>query len=259
MPIVKIKNGEIRYTKFGSGKRITVILPGLSLKSLDNYADAVEGAFSLFCDDYTVYVLDRLTCPPDGYTVYSMADDTAEAMQVLGLEYCCIFGASQGGMIAQCIAVKYPDLVSKLALGSSCCRMNDLFEETVKEWGRLAKEGNSKELNRAFVYRVYSEKTLDKFGNYLLSQSPDCTAEELKRFYLLDTASLGFDVYDEIKKIKCPTLVLGAEQDRVIGAQGSYEIAEQTGAELFVYDGYGHAAYDEAPDYRQRLKAFFDK
>ena len=130
MPFVEVKNGKILYSKFGSGAKTLVILPGLSLKSLDTYAKSVESAFSLFCNDYTVYVFDRLSEPDSDYTVYAMADDTAQAMRFLGLSDCCIFGASQGGMIAQCIAVKYPELVSKLALGSSCCRMNELFENT---------------------------------------------------------------------------------------------------------------------------------
>lgn len=259
MPFVKVKNGKILYSKFGSGAKTLVILPGLSLKSLDTYAEAVESAFSLFCNDYTVYVFDRLSEPDSYYTVYAMADDTAEAMKMLELEHCCIFGASQGGMIAQCIAVKYPELVSKLALGSSCCRMNELFENTVRQWGDLASKRDSHALNHDFVYRVYSEKTLEKFGEYLVAQAPHCTDSELQRFERLDMASIGFDLYNEIKNIKCPTLVLGAGQDRVIGVDGSYEIAEQTGAKLFVYDDYGHAVYDEAPDYRQRLKSFFDK
>ena len=63
-----------------------IILPGLSLKSLDTYADAVEGAFSSFCDDYTVYVFDRLSEPGSDYTAYAMADDTAEAMKMLFAE-----------------------------------------------------------------------------------------------------------------------------------------------------------------------------
>lgn len=259
MPFVEVKNGKILYSKFGSGAKTLVILPGLSLKSLDTYAEAVESAFSLFCNDYTVYVFDRLSEPDSDYTVYAMADDTAQAMRFLGLFDCCIFGASQGGMIAQYIAVKYPELVSKLALGSSCCRMNELFENTVRQWGSLASKRDSHALNHDFVYRVYSKKTLEKLGEYLVAQAPHCTDSELQRFERLDMASIGFDLYNEIKNIKCPTLVLGAGQDRVIGIDGSYEIAEQTGAELFVYDDYGHAVYDEATDYRQRLKSFFDK
>lgn len=261
MPFVDVKRGRMQYACFGSGSKALVVLPGLSLKSLDTYADSVESAFSLFSKEYRVYVFDRLSEPDDDYTVYAMADDTAEAVKKLGLSACCVFGASQGGMLAQCMALKYPELVSELALGSTCCRMNDLFENTVREWGSLAKEKDEEALNHAFVYKVYSEKTLEKFGEFLVKQNIDYTDAELKRFERLDMASLGFDVYNELKNIKCPTLVLGAGQDRVIGVQGSYEIAEQIGAplaQLFVYENYGHAVYDEAPDYRQRLKDFFD-
>ena len=249
----------MQYEKFGQGDKIFVCLPGLSLKSLDAYADAVKSAFSLFYEDYTFYIFDRKAEPTPDYTVYDMADDTAEAMKKLGLKQCCVFGASQGGMIAQCIAIRYPRLVSKLALGSSCCRMNELFENTVRQWGSLASKRDSHALNHDFIYRVYSEKTLEKFGEYLVAQAPHCTDSELQRFERLDMASIGFDVYNEIKNIKCPVFVLGAKQDKVIGVRGSYEIAEQTNAELYVYENYGHAVYDEAPDYRQRLKDFFDK
>ena len=259
MSLLKLSNCEMQYEKFGQGDKIFVCLPGLSLKSLDAYADAVKSAFSLFYEDYTFYIFDRKAEPTPDYTVYDMADDTAEAMKKLGLKQCCVFGASQGGMIAQCIAIRYPRLVSKLALGSSCCRMNELFENTVRQWGSLASKRDSHALNHDFIYRVYSEKTLEKFGEYLVAQAPHCTDSELQRFERLDMASIGFDVYNEIKNIKCPVFVLGAKQDKVIGVRGSYEIAEQTNAELYVYENYGHAVYDEAPDYRQRLKDFFDK
>ncbi len=259
MSLLKLSNCEMQYEKFGQGDKIFVCLPGLSLKSLDAYADAVKSAFSLFYEDYTFYIFDRKAEPTPDYTVYDMADDTAEAMKKLGLKQCCVFGASQGGMIAQCIAIRYPRLVSKLALGSSCCRMNELFENTVRQWGSLASKRDSHALNHDFIYRVYSEKTLEKFGEYLVAQAPHCTDSELQRFERLDMASIGFDVYNEIKNIKCPVFVLGAKQDKVIGVRGSYEIAEQTNAELYVYENYCHAVYDEAPDYRQRLKDFFDK
>lgn len=259
MPVLELSKCKMMYEKFGQGSKIFVCLPGLSLKSLDTYTDSVRDAFSLFYDDYTLYVFDRKLTPTHGYTVYDMADDTAEAMKKLGLSDCCVFGASQGGMIAQCIALKYPELVSKLALGSSCCRMNSVFNDVVTEWGRLARAKDTQGLNHSFVYNVYSEKTLKVLGSYFMSLNQSYTDEEFERFYTMDEASLGFDIYDKIKNIKCPVLVLGAKQDKVISVQGSYEIAEQTDAELYVYEDYGHAVYDEAPDYRQRLKDFFDK
>ena len=56
-------------------------------------------------------------------------------------------------------------------------------------------------------------------------------------------------------------LVLGSRDDRVLGGKASEQIAEQLenspDCELVMYEDYGHAAYDLAPDYRERLKAFF--
>lgn len=259
MPVLELSKCKMQYEKFGQGSKTFVCLPGLSLKSLVTYADSVKDAFTLFYDDYTLYVFDRIMSPAEGYTVYDMADDTAEAMKQLGLSDCYVFGASQGGMIAQCIALKYPALVSKLVLGSSCCRMNSIFNDVVVKWGELAKAKDTQGLNYSFVHNVYSKKTLSALADYLMSLNSGYTDEEFERFRIMDEASLGFDIYDKIKNIQCPILVLGAEGDKVISVQGSYEIAEQTGAQLYIYNDYGHAVYDEAPDYRQRIKDFFDK
>ncbi|MBR6311681.1 MAG: hypothetical protein IKR51_01740 [Oscillospiraceae bacterium] len=35
-------------------------------------------------------------------------------------------------------------------------------------------------------------------------------------------------------------------------------VAEGIGCGIYMYEGYSHAVYDEAPDFRGRLKAFFD-
>ena len=69
-----------------------------------------------------------------------------------------------------------------------------------------------------------------------------------------------FDVTDELEKISCPVLVIGSRDDRVLGAAAAREIAEHLQGcpdfEIYMYDGYGHAAYDLAPDYKERLLRF---
>ena len=59
-------------------------------------------------------------------------------------------------------------------------------------------------------------------------------------------------------------MILGAELDQVLGVIASREIAEvlkQNGVpvELYIYEKYGHAAYDEAPDFRSRILEFLKK
>ena len=45
-----------------------------------------------------------------------MADDQAAAMQILGIDKASVLGVSQGGMIAQYLAIDHPGMVEKLIL-----------------------------------------------------------------------------------------------------------------------------------------------
>ena len=46
-----------------------------------------------------------------------------------------------------------------------------------------------------------------------------------------------------LKNIQCPTLVIGAENDKITTAQSSREIAAQLGCECHILHNEGHAAY----------------
>ena len=75
----------------------------------------------------------------------------------------------------------------------------------------------------------------------------------------------GYDVREELHNIKCPTFVVGCEGDRVFGPEASRQIYEGVSmgndkCELYIYDdSYGHAVYDEAPDFKERLYNFMKK
>ncbi|HAQ62906.1 MAG TPA: alpha/beta hydrolase, partial [Ruminococcaceae bacterium] len=70
---------EMQYIKFGQGKKTLVILPGLSVQSVIPAAAAIEKQYEIFKNDFTVYLFDRRQNLPEVYSVYDMADDTAEA------------------------------------------------------------------------------------------------------------------------------------------------------------------------------------
>lgn len=253
----KANENELDYFSFGRGNKPLVIIPGLSLTSVMQYADSIAKAYEIFAADYLVYVFDMPKILDEHSTVASLADDIAAVMKTLCIENVCVFGASMGGMLSQTIAVKYQNLVKKLVLGSSCSRMNDMSTRVLSEWAALANEQNAISLNKSIYEHLYSKETLDSLSSNLPSLYQNGTADEMSRFALLALSCLNFDIFDSLNEISCPVLTIGAQNDNVLGVNASIEIAKKIDCELFVYEEFGHAVYDEAPDYKQRIFEFF--
>ena len=255
---------EMNFFRFGGGSKPFVILPGLAVQSVTLSAEAIAAAYGVMTGEYTVYVFDRRSALPAHYTVTDMAADTAGAIKALGLRDIALFGASQGGMIAMKIAADHPDLVSALVLGSTTARVSGEAETGLGKWISLAEKGDREGLYLAFGESVYPEETFKKYRAAFLFAARLVTGADLERFAVLAKGTFGFDATADLKKIVCPALILGASDDAVVGPDAAAGIAEglkgNGRVELYVYGpGYGHAAYDTAPDYKQRILEFLRK
>ena len=104
---VKIGNTEMNYISFGSGNKNLVMIPGLgdALKTVKGSAVVFATAYRKFAKDYKVYIFSRKNQIEEGYSTRDMARDEAEAMKMLGITKASVMGVSQGGMIAQYIAI----------------------------------------------------------------------------------------------------------------------------------------------------------
>ena len=248
------------YLKFGSGREALVIIPGLGVKSVMLSAKAVESAYSPFAEEYTVYLFDRRRELPEEYTISDMAEDTYEAMRALGLRSANIFGASQGGMIALALAISHPEAADKLILGSTTARVTGERFRAFADWIALAEAGDAEALLTDFGRRVYPEKIFEASRSFLRELAKGVTDKELARFVKLTETMEGFDAADRLREITCPVLCVSSRDDGVFGEGAESEIAEALGGrdgfELYFYDGFGHAAYDTAPDYKARIMAF---
>lgn len=250
---------EMKYMRFGrEGAGPIVILPGLSVQYVTDSAEAVAATYDKLAADYDIYLFDRRTDVPEEYSIRQMAEDTAQAMQILELSQAGVFGVSQGGMIAQVLAAQYPQLVSAMVLGSTACRAAEKTQNTVHSWIDLAREGKRQELVDAFAKAVYSPAFYDRIQSVLPAMAQSIKPEELSRFIILASDLQDFDLSDQMGRIGCPVLVIGAGADQIMGAESAPELAEKLDCDLYIYEGYGHGVYDEAPDYVDRLKHFFD-
>ena len=132
----------VDYVTFGRGDKVLVIITGLSLQGLSDMSDlAIYSLFYRYAKEYTVYIFDRKDHIEEGISIENMADDLYQSLQELHIDNASIIGISQGGMIAQLFAIKYPQKVKKLVLALTFSRNNAISRETIRGWIEMAKNG----------------------------------------------------------------------------------------------------------------------
>ena len=258
---VPVGDSTMSCASFGRGEKALVILPGLSdgLATVRGKALLLAPPYRLFFERCTVYFFSRRDGLAQGCTIFDMAEDQAKAMAALGIERAAVLGVSQGGMVAQALALRHPELVGELVIAVSAPRANALLRENIERWIALAERGDHKALMIDTAEKSYSPARLEKYRRLYPVLGAVGKPSDYGRFLANAQAILGFDVYDELPRIACPTLVIGGAEDRIVGAAASCELHERiAGSELFLYEGLGHALYEEAPDFNARVFRFLE-
>ena len=253
---VSINNSEMEYIEFWNWEKVLIIIPWLSIKSILINPEAIESAFSDFINDYKIYLIDSLKKVPENYSIEEMAEDTYKTIKEIWIETCNIFWASQGWMIAQCIAINHPDLIEKLILWSTTPKVGKKSELIFSRRIDLAKNNKIEELNKTMASDIYSEKTLKQFWEIILNMNKDVSDEELQKFIILAESIKYFNIEDKLQNIKCNTLAISSKKDKIFWKEWAEIIAEKTNGKLYIYEDYSHAVYDEAPDFRTKMLEF---
>ena len=80
--------------------------------------------------------------------------------------------------------------------------------------------------------------------------------KDVERFLILAKSCLTCNAYEELEKIQSPVFVIGGKQDKVVTGEASEEIARKLGCEIYMYENLGHAAYEEATEFNQKVFDF---
>ena len=253
---------DTEYIRFGTGKKILVMLPGLGdgLRSMKGTALPMALMYRMFAKDFTVYAFGRKLHLPEGHTTRDMARDLKNAMDALGIAKADIFGVSMGGMIAQHFAIDYPERVGKLVLVVTSAKSDPILVESIEEWLDCIRRGDYSAFMDSNLRRIYSEDYYRKNKWMVPLISILTKPKSFDRFLVQADACLTHDAYENLKSIQAPTLVVGGEKDAALGGEASREIGEAIpNAKLHMYPQWGHGLYEEAKDFNQLVLDFLNQ
>ncbi len=260
--IITIDNTNAYYISFGKGKKNLIIIPGVGdgLKLVKGLAIPFSMMYKVFCEDYRVYVFSRRNNLPKGFSTEDMANDIINHMEELKINSADFVGVSQGGMIAQYIAINAPKKVNKLVLAVTVPRSNKILEDSINTWIQMAKNKNYKGIMLDTAEKSYIGKYLEKqrkLCRFLGLFGKNATYD---RFINEAESCLKHNALKKLKEIKSPTLVIGAKQDKVLGVSGSEVLAKNIpNSELYIYDEYSHGVYEQAKDFNQKVLNYLKK
>ena len=255
---IQINGWDCDYISFGSGKEVLIMLPGVGdgFKTAKGLALPFSLMYRSLASCFKVYVFSRRNRMPVDFTTKDMADDISKIMEKICIRSASFFGVSQGGMIAQQMAIRHPDKVKALVLAVTASRPNDIMKEALLSWLGMADRDDYKGIMLDTAERSYTGAHLTR-GRKINSLLAFIKPKDYTRFRVLCQSCLGHDIYDDLDKITCPTLIIGADRDKVLGPDASFEMNERIpGSHLYMYKGYSHGVYEQAGDFNKRVLSF---
>ena len=186
--------------------------------------------------------------PPDQYRLSDMADDAAGLLRELDLAPAHVVGASMGGMIAQTLAARHPEVVRSLTsiMSTTGNRLKGqpafaLLRHLLKQAPR-EREPFIEHMVRLF--HLIGSPGFDHDEDYLRDRAArafDRGADPAATGRQLSAILASGNRTAELRRIKAPTLVIHGAADRLVTPSGGRATAKAIpGAELMEIDGMGH-------------------
>ena len=254
-----LPGGGMDYIRFGRGGRALVMIPGVGdgLKTVKGMALPFAMMYRALARDFTVYVFSRRVTLAEGTTTREMAEDLNAALEALDLSGAAVVGVSQGGMIAQWLAIDHPHRVGRLVLAVTLSRPNPTVRGVIGRWLELARRGDYRGIMLDTAERSYSERRVRRARRTFRLVGSLGRPKSLDRFIVQAESCVTHDAHDGLDRIACPTLVIGGTDDRIVTGEASEALAAAIpGSRLCMYEGLGHGLYEEAPDFLKRVADF---
>ncbi|MBW2432815.1 MAG: alpha/beta hydrolase [Deltaproteobacteria bacterium] len=251
MPFAKIGNHGLYYEIIGQGHPLVMIRGvGSNVDHWYEQVPALSRKFQLLLFDNRGIARSSDTGGP--FSTRDMAADTAALMDAVGIKKAHVLGYSMGGMIAQEMALNYPQKIAGLILVATDCGISLRIKaktETARLFSEMIRLGTD-EAKIAAAGCLFGKQTFESKPEVIqryteVSQRFPASQKILARQW---AAVTQHDACKRLPHISSPTLAITGSEDVLIPPQNAAVLAERIpDAQMISIDGGGHLFLIEQP------------
>lgn len=257
MPSIEIASGlTIHYIDLNqNGDPVLLMLHGLGATGESwqlQFPPLVDSGFRVLAPDMRGF--GKSSYPGGSNDPGQMAHDMVEFLEHLRIKTSHLIGISMGGTVALQLILNYPSLVESLVLTNTFAKLRP---DKVSLWffylARLI-----------LVHTVGINRQADYVASRLF---PDAQQAELRELFIAQILQANphgyrstlrsysrYDLSDQVREIKVPTLIVTGEKDSVVPPAAKAELANQLpNAQHVIIPDAGHAIIVEQPEAYNRV------
>ncbi len=264
MAFVDVRDLRIYYEQGGTGPKLLFLSgTGGDLRRKPSVFERPIG------QHFEILTLDQRglgqTLGPDrAYTMLDYAEDAIGLLDAVGWDRCHLMGVSFGGMVAQELAIRFPERFDRIVLactssggdGGASYPLHLYLDDTLPE--RAARQTRLADIRKDDAWCAAHPEELKAAVDQILAGAlvgaDEAGRAEGYRRQLL--ARKGLDTYDRLPSIAAPVFICGGRYDGIAPIKNQLALQQQIpSSRLELFEG-GHGFLNEDPRAYERVIAF---
>jgi 3-oxoadipate enol-lactonase len=196
--------------------------------------------------------------PAGPYALDDLVDDAARLIREWGRGPVVFIGLSMGGMVAQGLAIRHPELVKRVVLANTAAQYPDAAKAAWTQRIAAVQQGGMAAVADMVVQRYLHEGFRNANPGVARALREQILRCDAAGYVASCYAVMSVDWLEHLQKLHCPALVIAGAHDVGATPAMAQAIAQAIpGATLKVFDDASHLSVAEQPQaFAEAVKAF---
>lgn len=260
MTLIKVNDLMINYKISGEGPKL-LFIHGIGA-DLNNPISIFK---TIMPRHFTVLAFDprgigESDKPETEFSIADMADDAAGLAKALGWDNYHLLGASMGGMVAQELAIQFPQRVNKLVMVATHAGGSNGAPTVIDKIDQMTtlEKLYTADTRQNQAWAEANPDIVDRFEqeSQAAMKAIAGNPQMIKGYQRQVEAVLKHDTYDRLHLIKTPTLIIGGRYDGSIPPEVSERMQQRILDSTLKLVDHGHSSWYSDPQVWDSITSF---